>query len=56
MKAGVEGFGLELEVRDRAVYDRAVARFREARISLPSFAQLADPTKIPAIQTSSRPL
>jgi cysteine synthase len=40
-------------VRDRAVYDRAVARFREARIVLPTFAQLADPTRIPANEVTA---
>ena len=40
--------GLEREIVDRAVYERTVARFREARITLPTFAQLADPALIPA--------
>jgi cysteine synthase len=40
--------GLEREVVDAAVYDRTVQRFREAGIVMPSFAQLADPTSIPA--------
>ena len=31
------------EVADRATYDRAVTRLREARIVLPTFAQLAEP-------------
>ncbi|MEK7667308.1 MAG: pyridoxal-phosphate dependent enzyme [Gemmatimonadota bacterium] len=39
---------LPVAIADRAVYDRAVARFREARIVLPTFAQLADPTRIGA--------
>jgi cysteine synthase A len=39
--------GLERELVDRDVYDRTVERFREARILLPTFAQLADPTTIP---------
>ena len=39
--------GLETAVVDRAVYDRTVARFREARIVLPTFAQLAEPSRIP---------
>ena len=34
------------EIVDRAVYERAVARFRDARIALPTFAQLADPSGI----------
>ena len=40
--------GLAREIVDRAVYERTVARFRDARIVLPTFAQLADPTRIPA--------
>ena len=40
--------GLEREIVDRAVYQRTVARFREARIVLPTLAQLADPARIPA--------
>jgi len=39
--------GLERDVVDAGVYDRTVKRFREARIVLPTFGQLADPTKIP---------
>jgi len=39
--------GLERQLVDRAVYDRAVGRFREAGIALPTFAQLADPLGIP---------
>jgi len=39
--------GLDREIADRKVYDRALARFREARILMPTFAQLADPAKIP---------
>ena len=40
--------GLEDQIVDRGVYDRTVARFHEARIALPTFAQLADPGRIPA--------
>ncbi|MBI4542838.1 MAG: pyridoxal-5'-phosphate-dependent protein subunit beta [Gemmatimonadetes bacterium] len=40
--------GLETDIVDRAVYERTVARFRETRIVLPTFAQLADPALIPA--------
>ncbi|MBI5837696.1 MAG: pyridoxal-phosphate dependent enzyme, partial [Candidatus Eisenbacteria bacterium] len=40
--------GLEREIGDRSVYDRTVQRFREARILLPTFAQLADPALAPA--------
>ncbi len=40
--------GLERELADAGVYERTVGRFREAGIVLPTFAQLADPTTIPA--------
>jgi cysteine synthase A len=40
-------FGLDLDVVDPAVRDRAAARFRDAGIALPTFGQLADPTTIP---------
>lgn len=40
--------GLEQHVVDRGIYDHSVKRFREARILLPTFTQLADPAKIPA--------
>jgi cysteine synthase len=43
----VTQLGLETAVVDRAVYDRTVARFREARIVLPTFAQLAEPSRMP---------
>ena len=39
--------GLATEVVDKEVYDRAVSRFREQRIVMPTFATLADPTGIP---------
>ncbi len=39
--------GLEEHIVDRGIYDRTVARFREARILLPTFAQLAEPAGIP---------
>ncbi len=39
--------GLERDVVDPAVYRRAVARFRETRIALPTFAELADPARFP---------
>ncbi len=35
--------GLEREVVDPAAYEHAVARFRDARILLPTFAELVDP-------------
>ena len=40
--------GIETHIVDRGVYENSVARFREAGILLPTFTQLADPTKIPA--------
>jgi cysteine synthase len=40
--------GRERHVVDRDVYGRTVDRFREARILLPTFAQLATPASIPA--------
>jgi cysteine synthase A len=39
--------GLERELVDKETYDRTVQRFREAKIVLPTFAQLADPSKVP---------
>ncbi|WP_420639067.1 pyridoxal-phosphate dependent enzyme [Candidatus Poriferisocius sp.] len=42
--AGIpEGFGLETEVVNATARDRAVQRCRQVGISLPTFAQLADP-------------
>jgi cysteine synthase len=38
--------GLEDHIVDRGVYDRTVGRFQQARIILPTFAELADPTRI----------
>ena len=35
------------DIDDRPTYDRAVQRFRERRIALPTFAELADPTLVP---------
>ncbi len=43
----MQRLGLETELVDRDVYERTVGRFREARIALPTFAQLADPGRIP---------
>jgi cysteine synthase len=40
--------GLERHVLDREIYGRTVDRFREAGILLPTFAQLAAPSAIPA--------
>ncbi|HXP73629.1 MAG TPA: pyridoxal-phosphate dependent enzyme [Stellaceae bacterium] len=39
---------LTTEIVDRGVYDRAVRHLRQARVVLPTFAQLSDPRKIPA--------
>jgi cysteine synthase len=41
-------YGLLQSVIDQESYDRSVARFREAQILLPTMAQLADPSTIPA--------
>ncbi|HSW30204.1 MAG TPA: pyridoxal-phosphate dependent enzyme [Longimicrobiales bacterium] len=35
-------------IQDRTVYDRAIERFRQARIALPTFGELARPEAIPA--------
>ena len=40
--------GLETAIADSGTYARAVQRFREAGIALPTFAQLAEPDRIPA--------
>jgi cysteine synthase A len=40
--------GLVADLADAAVYDRTVERFRANRIALPTFAQLADPSRAPA--------
>ena len=44
----MRGLGLEREVMDSAVYDRAVGRFRDGRIVLPTFGELADPSTMPS--------
>ena len=43
----MNALGLEREVVDAAVYRRAVKRFRDAGIALPTFAVLANPARIP---------
>ena len=43
--------GLETEIVDSRVYRRTVDRFRDAGIALPTFAQLADPSTLPAALT-----
>ena len=40
--------GLESHIVDHGVYENSVAHFRDAGITLPTFAELADPTTIPA--------
>ncbi len=40
--------GIETNMANQGVYDRAIQRFRDNKIALPTFAQLADPSKIPA--------
>ena len=40
--------GLERDVVDPGVYERTVGRFREAGVVLPTFAQLTEPSTIPA--------
>jgi cysteine synthase len=42
-----ETLGLEHQHVDPEVLERSIERFREARIALPTFAQLADPSLIP---------
>jgi cysteine synthase len=39
--------GLEQELVDRSVYERALGRFKEASVALPTFAELSDPAKVP---------
>jgi cysteine synthase len=43
----VTSLGLERHIADEGVYGNTVSRFREARILLPTFAQLASPQTIP---------
>jgi len=45
---GLQTLGLEDHIVDRSAYERTVRRFRDARILLPTFAELADPRRIPA--------
>jgi cysteine synthase len=40
------------EIADRSAYDRAVQRLREARVGLPTFDELADPSRLPAALTA----
>jgi len=47
------GLGLERAVVDRGVYGQAVARFRDAGIVLPTFAELAEPLRMsPCVRTA----
>jgi cysteine synthase len=39
--------GLETDIVDRDIYSRTVRHFRDARIALPTFKALADPSSIP---------
>ena len=45
--------GLTADLVDAAAYDRAVVRFRERKIALPTFAQMADPAQAPAAARQS---
>jgi len=42
-----DDLGLALDMLDERAYERTLTRFREQRIALPTFAQLADPASIP---------
>ena len=41
-------FDLAQEIFDKAAYENAVKHLRDARVVLPTFAELADPTSIAA--------
>ncbi len=45
--------GLTADMINKGSYDNAVKRFRERKIPMPTFAQLADPTKAPAAAIAS---
>ena len=45
--------GLERDLVDAEVYKRTVERFRASDIILPTFGQLADPTRVPAAITAA---
>ncbi|HYF72119.1 MAG TPA: pyridoxal-phosphate dependent enzyme, partial [Nocardioides sp.] len=49
----MSSLGVEAQLVDAEVRDRAVAHFRAAGIVLPTWAELADPTLIPAPVTAS---
>jgi cysteine synthase A len=44
----MDRLGLARDIVDPATHARTVARFKERRIALPTFGELADPTSIPA--------
>lgn len=48
MEKILERLGLTTKVADEATVSDTVARFKEQKITLPTFEQLADPSKIPA--------
>jgi cysteine synthase A len=39
--------GLETDIVDHGIYEQTVRRLRDARVVLPTFAELAEPTRIP---------
>jgi len=43
----MDAFGLDATIVDRAVYDRAVRHFHEARVVLPTFAELSGASAVP---------
>jgi cysteine synthase A len=45
--AAVKRLGLEEELVDRSVYERALGRFKEARVAMPTFEELSEPVKVP---------
>jgi hypothetical protein len=42
----MSGHGITTEIENQVAYEHAVQRFREARIVLPTFAELAEPARI----------
>ncbi len=45
--------GLETSIVDPSVYQNSVARFRQAGVRLPTFAELAEPARIPSAITDA---
>src|SRR5689334_16404216 len=39
---------LPIDIADAPTYDRAIRRLREARVALPTFEELAEPSRLPA--------